>query len=218
MFNSIHWYDMLQTMSAILDRYYNIEDVIDDFYYNSAVTYSGGFVALSDKYKERFIKDVYEVYIITSYPQRINKLIKENKLWFSDKKLKYIYHILYEHTNYGILRKLFINYTYGLIISKKSKIYSNIDLGLEVSDYYNKLFKKISEEVDYIYIDTDTFYVKESEVEKIINLFLDNDIINYESDGPYNYIFFRKKSYIKFDRYTILRKCGIEEKENPRYY
>ena len=55
MFNSIHWYDMLQTMSAILDRYYNIEDVIDDFYYNSAVTYSGGFVALSDKYKDNSI-------------------------------------------------------------------------------------------------------------------------------------------------------------------
>lgn len=218
MFNSIHWYDMLQTMSHILNRYYNIEEVEGDFYYESDITYSGGFVGLTDKYIKKFIEDVYEVYIDASYPQRIDKLIRTNKLWFSDKKLKFIYHILYKYVKQSTLRKLFINYTYGIMVSNKSKIYSNLDLRIEVSDYYNKLFKNISEQIDYIYIDTDTFYVKESEIEKIMNLFLDNEITEYNSDGPYDYIFFRKKTYIKFDRYTILKKCGIRENENPSYY
>lgn len=218
MFNSAHWKNLLRDITMIIDNYYNIENVNSNFYDMSRIEYNGGFVGLPDKYKDKYVKDIYEIGIKSAYPQRINNLIESNKLQFSDKYLKYIFHLLYKHVKASTLRRLFINYTYGIVTSIKSDIRSNLDLRLEVSEYYNKLLRTIHDYVDYVYMDTDCVYVTKDNIENVLRI-LDADDIEYDVDyKPYDYLLFNKKKYVKFENYKIIKTVGIRQNINDKYF
>lgn len=164
-YNMINWYNMFNSLKSIFEDYYIIKDN-DEFNPIDSHTYEGGFVYLNNKYKEKYIKDVYEIVLKSPYPRRIDELFISGKKC-SDKYLPYIFHVVLNHVDSSINgRKFFINYTFGILSSGRLKV--DFDVRKEVAGYYNDIWKSIDKR-KYYYVDTDSIFLKEDNVDYVMS-------------------------------------------------
>jgi hypothetical protein len=212
-FNIKKWYEIYESLIKLFKKYYIINDFdnYDMENQNYEFRYGGtGFCKLINKYKDIYIKDVYELYIVSAYPQKINKLFLEG-MQSDDNYLPYIFNIMYSYIkkqNKDSFINHFINYTYGILIMTKERhekfpYLPKVDKDIieNVSQYYKNIMSLIDEEL-YYYIDTDSIYLHKNNIDKVSKILDDNGIV-HEIDGCNNYLFLNKKKYLAINTHTL---------------
>jgi len=208
------WYKMYESLKDLFKKYYIVDDDNFDLETPKEVRFGGGFCLLNSKYKDKYTKDVYEIYIKSAYPQKINKLFLGG-MESDDSYFSYIFNIVFQHIgkkDYFSVINLFINFTYGVLTVSKEKYdekYSflprvNKDIKKDVSLFYRDIMGTIDRK-SYYYIDTDCIYLHKDSVDKISKILEDNDI-EYMIEKPSNYLFLDRKRYIKVDNRKVKLK------------
>lgn len=207
------WYEVYESLKHLFRKYYIVNDDNYDLETPEEVKYGGGICKLNSKYKEKYVKDVYEIFIKSAYPQKINKLFLEG-MKSDDGYLPYIFNIVYQHIGKqkkSSIINLFINFTYGALTISREKYIDKLnylprvdkDLKKDVSIYYRDVMGSIDDNL-YYYIDTDVIYTKKENIEDIVKVFKNNDIEYDIEDKCSNYLFLERKRYIeiggKFNR------------------
>lgn len=212
MFRAVHWYEIYDDLKRIFCQYYLIEKDEEQTFIVQNLSYSGGFIKLNPNYKERFVKDVRTIYIINAYPQKIDKMFVEG-MKVDDPYLPFIFHLVFRAVKEKTqLRKIFINYFYGLLISDRSKFNVNRNLS-EISKYYHNVWNSIDSNL-YYYIDTDFIMFNRKNQNKIIDI-LNNFNVEFEiEDEKYDVLFLNIKKYIKIKDGQLFKTKGLKSYDN----
>lgn len=213
------WYKVYESLKNIFKKYYIIYNDNYDLETPKEVQYGGGYCLLNNNYKDKYIKDVYEIIIKSAYPQKINKLFLDG-MESNDEYFPYIFNIVYQHIgkkDFPSIINLFINFTYGILTINKDKYineYSylpkvNKDIKKEVSIFYKNIMESIDKKL-YYYIDTDSILLKKENIEEVSKIFEYNNIEFYIKEYHSNYLFLDKKKFIEIKDNKILNIKGIK--------
>lgn len=211
------WYEIYQSLKMILKKYYVVYN--DNYDLKEDVNeYGYSFILLNNKYKDKYIKDVYQIVIKSAYPQKINKLFIDG-MDSNDPYFPYVFNIVYQH-----IRKkdflspvnLFINFTFGVLTINKEKYKKfsylpkvNKDITKNVTLFYRDIMESINKKL-YYYIDTDIVFLKKENIEEVSKIFENNNIEFYVEEYCSNYLFIDKKKYIEIKNNRIIKIKGLK--------
>lgn len=212
------WYEIYEALKHIFKKYYIIYNDNYDLETPEEVQYGSGYCSLNNKYKDKYIKDVYEIIIKSAYPQKINKLFLDG-MESNDTYFPYIFNVVYQHIDkkdFSSIVNLFINFTYGVLTINKEKYINkfsylpkvNKDIKKDVSLFYKNIMESIDKKL-YYYIDTDSIFLKKENIDEISKIFEYNNIEFYIKEYCSNYLFIDKKKYIEIKDNKIKSIKGI---------
>lgn len=209
MFRIVHWFEIFEELKHIFSKYYTVEPNNEKEVFLDYQSYPlvGAFINLVPKYKDKFVKQVYTIYIKSAYPQQMDKMFLSG-MRCNDPFLPFIFHLVYRGIQKKTpLRKIFINFLYGILCSEGSKLKLNQDIK-KVPQFYNNFWKKIDQKL-YYSVDTDEIMCSKANIKKITDK-LQEERIEFEiEEACYDVLFLAVKRHIKI-RNGVFQARGLK--------